>query len=41
MAWIILKEGETSTEQEMKDFVRSNMARHKTPSYVKLLIPSQ
>ena len=35
MAWIILKEGETSTEQEMKDFVRSNMARHKTPSYVK------
>ncbi|NLL97425.1 MAG: AMP-binding protein, partial [Clostridiaceae bacterium] len=31
MAWIILKDGETATEQEIKDFVRSHMARHKTP----------
>jgi fatty-acyl-CoA synthase len=35
MAWIILKDGETATEQEIKDFVRSHMARHKTPKYVK------
>ncbi|NMA67044.1 MAG: AMP-binding protein [Clostridiaceae bacterium] len=35
MAWIILKEGEKVTEEEIKDFVRSNMARHKTPKYVK------
>ena len=35
MAWIILKEGETATEDEIKDFVRSNMARHKVPKYVK------
>lgn len=35
MAWIILKDGETATEQEIKDFVRSHMARHKVPKYVK------
>ncbi|MCX7772730.1 MAG: AMP-binding protein [Clostridia bacterium] len=35
MAWIILKEGETLTEQEVKDFVKSHMARHKTPKFVK------
>lgn len=35
MAWIILKDGETATEQEIKDYVRSHMARHKTPKYVK------
>lgn len=35
MAWIILKEGETATEDEIKDLVKSNMARHKAPKYVK------
>lgn len=35
MAWIILKEGETATEQEIKDLVKSHMARHKTPKFVK------
>ncbi|MGI6085158.1 MAG: AMP-binding protein [Acetivibrionales bacterium] len=35
MACIILKEGETATEDEIKDFVKSNMARHKVPKYVK------
>ncbi len=35
MAWIILREGETATEQEIKDVVRAHMARHKTPKYVK------
>lgn len=35
MAWIILKEGETATEDEIKDLVKSHMARHKAPKYVK------
>lgn len=34
MACIILKEGCTMTEDEVKDAVRSHMARHKTPKYV-------
>lgn len=34
MACIVLKEGESMTEQEVKDLVRANMARHKVPSYV-------
>ena len=34
MACIILKEGESMTEQEMKDFVAASMARHKVPRYV-------
>ncbi|NLX63174.1 MAG: AMP-binding protein [Clostridiaceae bacterium] len=35
MAWIILKDGETATEDEIKEFVRAHMARHKVPKYVK------
>ena len=34
MACVILKEGETMTEQEMKDFIGANMARHKVPRYI-------
>ena len=34
MACVVLKEGETATEQEIKDFVASHMAKHKTPRYV-------
>ena len=34
MACVILKEGETMNEQEMKDFIAANMARHKVPRYV-------
>ena len=34
MAWVILKEGETMTEDELKDFVMSHMAKHKVPRYV-------
>ena len=34
MACIILKEGETMTEQEMKDYVLSHMAKHKVPKYI-------
>lgn len=33
-AYIILKEGERLTEEEVKDLVKSNMARHKTPKYI-------
>ena len=33
-ACIILKEGETATEEEIKAFVRDHMAKHKTPRYV-------
>ena len=34
MACIILKEGETSTEDEMKEYVKSHMAKHKVPRYI-------
>ncbi len=34
MACVVLKPGETSTEDEIKDYVRSHMAKHKTPRYV-------
>ncbi|MGI6212941.1 MAG: AMP-binding protein [Christensenellales bacterium] len=34
LACIILKEGETLSAEEVKEFVRGSMARHKIPSYV-------
>ncbi|MBE5782465.1 MAG: AMP-dependent synthetase [Clostridiales bacterium] len=34
MACVILKEGQSMTEEELKAFVRDHMARHKTPRYV-------
>ena len=34
MACIILKEGETMTVDEMKQYVRDHMARHKVPRYI-------
>ena len=34
MAWVVLKDGETSDEEEIKEYVRSHMAKHKTPRYV-------
>ena len=37
MACIILKEGESSTEAEMKDFIRQHMARHKVPKYIEFV----
>ncbi len=37
MACVILKEGETMTEQEVKDLVKANMARYKVPSYVRFV----
>lgn len=35
MAWIVLKEGETLTEDEVKEHVKTHMARHKVPRYIK------
>ena len=32
-AWIIVKEGETSDETEMRDYGNSHMAKHKVPRY--------
>ena len=34
MACIVLKDGETMDEKEVKDFVYASMAKHKVPSYV-------
>ncbi len=34
MACIVLKNGETMTADEMKDYIRSHMARHKVPKYI-------
>ena len=34
MACVILKEGETMTEEEMKRFIGANMAKYKVPRYV-------
>ena len=37
MACVILKAGQSMTEQEMKDFVAASMARHKVPRYVRFM----
>lgn len=37
MACIIVKEGETLTEEQTKRFVLDNMARHKVPKYIKFM----
>ena len=37
MACVVLKEGETMTEAELKDFVRAHMAKHKVPRYVRFV----
>jgi fatty-acyl-CoA synthase len=34
MACVILKDGESMTAEELKEYVRSHMAKHKTPRYV-------
>lgn len=33
-ACVIIKEGKTLTEEELKEYVRANMAKHKVPRYV-------
>ncbi|WP_108669259.1 AMP-binding protein [Peribacillus acanthi] len=34
MAWIILKEGQTATVEEMKEFCDGKISRHKIPRYI-------
>ncbi len=37
MACVILKEGETMSAEELQEYVRSHMAKHKTPRYVEFV----
>jgi len=37
MAFIILKDGFSISEDEIKEYVRENLSRHKTPKYVKFV----
>jgi fatty-acyl-CoA synthase len=37
LACVILKDGSDVTEDGIKDFVRSHMAKHKTPRYVRFV----
>lgn len=37
MACVVLKAGGTITDEEIKSYVKSHMARHKTPKYVKFM----
>jgi len=37
MACVILKEGETATQEEIQSFVRASMAKHKVPRYVEMV----
>ena len=37
MACIILKDGETMSEEEMKEFIMKSMARHKVPKYISFM----
>ena len=37
MAWIMLRPGESATEEEIRDFCRGRIAHYKIPRYVKLV----
>lgn len=37
MAFIILKDGIKVTEEEIREYVRNNLSRHKTPKYIKFV----
>ena len=37
MACVILREGQVIEEQEMRDYIKSHMARHKVPRYIKFV----
>ena len=37
MACIILKEGESCTVEEMNEYIKSHMARHKVPKYIEFV----
>jgi fatty-acyl-CoA synthase len=37
MACVILKEGVEATDEDIKEYVRAHMAKHKTPKYVRFV----
>ncbi|MGP3560321.1 AMP-binding protein [Geobacillus sp. BK01] len=37
MAWVILKDGETATAEEIRAFCRGNISRHKIPRYIEFI----
>ena len=37
LACIILKEGQTMTEAEVREFLMKNIARHKVPRYIRFV----
>lgn len=37
MAFIILKDGESVTEEEMREFITASLARHKIPKYIEFV----
>ena len=37
MACIVRKEGATVTAEEMTEYIRSHMARHKVPQYIEFM----
>ncbi|HQE70069.1 MAG TPA: hypothetical protein PK071_02995 [Atopobiaceae bacterium] len=36
-ACIVLKEGESMTEDEMRSYIKDHMARHKVPRYIEFV----
>jgi len=37
MAWVKLKEGQSATPEEIRDFCRGKIAHYKIPRYVKIV----
>ncbi|MCG2825656.1 MAG: AMP-binding protein, partial [Thermoplasmatales archaeon] len=37
MAYVILKEGDNASEDEIRDYCKNGMSRYKAPKYVKLV----
>ena len=37
MAWVMLKPGESATEEDIKDFCRGHIAHYKIPRYIKFV----
>ena len=37
MAWVKLREGETTTDQEIREYCRGKIAHYKIPRYVKFV----
>ncbi|MCH8826174.1 MAG: AMP-binding protein, partial [Chloroflexi bacterium] len=37
MAWVILRQGESATDEEIRDFCRGKIAHYKIPRYVKFV----